>query len=135
MTTHWGEFETPEVQNEEVLPPEIVKLFIMKAMQQDPFRTPLPAPSTAAEQTSEIDLITSETLGLEMDDKVVHTIKLLQHSKQMSQLIEAAKEQTELMADTQINTFPPALEIPDHPIGNVTYKMNYPLQYMDKGYR
>lgn len=134
MKALWGEFRTPEVQNEQIIPAETVKHFIMSAMQQDPFRTPLPASSANRDPMTDLDLISSETLGLEMDSTVINTIKLIQHSKQMSQLIEAAKEQTELMADTQINTFPPALEIPELPPENLTYKLNYPIQYMDKEY-
>lgn len=133
MKALWGEFTTPEVQNEQIIPAETVKQFIMGAMQRDPFRTLLPA-SPSHDPMTDLDLISSETLGLEMDSTVINTIKLIQHSKQMSQLIEAAKEQTELMADTQINTFPPALEIPELSPENLTYKLNYPIQYMDKEY-
>lgn len=132
MSTLWGEFDSPEISNEEVIPAEIVKLFIMKAMQPDGLRTPLSLPPKPAEVKKEA---VSETLGLEMDDRVIHSIKLIKHAKEMSQLIEAAKEQTELMSDTQIQNFPPALDIPVHPIKPPTYKLNLPIQYMDKEFR
>lgn len=135
MSSLWGEFEVPDVPNEEVIPPEIVKLFIMKAMQPDGLRTPLSLPSKSPEKSIKLEGVGSDTVGLEMDDKVVHSIKLIQHIKEMSQLIEAAKEQTELVADTQIQTFPPALDIPVHPIKPPKHKLNHPIQYMDKEYR
>lgn len=133
MTALWGEFETSDMPNEEVIPAEIVKLFIMKAMQQDPYRVPLPLQKPQEQQNDELS--TSETFGLEMDDRVIHTIKLLQHCTEMSQLIEAAKEQTELMADSQINTFPPALSIPLQPVRKCKHKLNYPIQHLNKEFR
>lgn len=133
MTDLWGEFEVSDIPNEEVIPAEVVKLFIMKAMQPDGFRTPLPIPKLSDKSVT-FDMLESETLGLEIDDRVIHSIKLIQHAKEMSQLVEAAKEQTELMADTQIHTFPPALDIPIHSIPPLKHKLNHPIQYMDKEY-
>ncbi|KAK6626109.1 hypothetical protein RUM43_006414 [Polyplax serrata] len=133
MSGLWGEYDVPEVPAEEVIPAEIVKLFIMKAMQPDVLRTPLPLPAKSdADDSVKLDASDSETLGLEMDDTVIHSIKLVQHIKEMTQLIEAAKEQTELMAESQIQTFPPALDIPVHPIKQPKHKLNHPIQYMDK---
>lgn len=123
MANLWGEYSNDQELDKELIPGEIVKFFVMQAMQQDPFRTPPPSVKNC-EKPSDLEVFNNETLGLEIDDRVVHSIKLMQHAKDMRQLIEAAQDQADLLPESQIQSLPPAADIPDHPIPPFKYGLN-----------
>lgn len=141
MSQLWGEFENPEPKD--TVPAEIIKYIIMQAMQQDPLRTPPPNEKPIVKGDPEVDF--SDTRGLDIDDRVVHSVQLIQvvlilykihskiqyfqYSRDMRALIE---EGNTLGTDAQVTTIP---ELPEHPVPPLKHQFNYPLQFMDKDYR
>lgn len=74
MSQLWGEFDDPEPKD--TVPAEIIKYIIMQAMQQDPLRSPPPHEKLVVK--TDPDAPVSDTLGLDMDDRVIHSVKLIQ---------------------------------------------------------
>jgi len=129
MAKLWGELveDDTDGQDREVFPRDIVKYFIIQAMHLNPFRTPPPF-KAATLPDEEAD---QDTQGLGMDDRVIHCIKLLQHAKDMTELIESAKERTE----EELANLPPPMAVPDHPVPPLKHDISRPLRHMNQEFR
>ncbi|XP_071442162.1 STAGA complex 65 subunit gamma isoform X2 [Hetaerina americana] len=128
---HWGEYESLCDNSEEEVDFEEIDAYVdHKALTQDRLKLYLPYDE---DEFGEIVQVPEECV--EMDDRVVHTVKLLQHSRAMKELLSNAyalqngKGQG-VNEDSKYLPEPPLF--PDGPKKSSKLTVNYPFRYLEK---
>ncbi|KAG8226001.1 hypothetical protein J437_LFUL003060 [Ladona fulva] len=124
---YWGEYESLcDNSEDEVTFEELDTHVDHEPVTEDKLKLYLPYDE---EEYGELVQVPEEYV--EMDGMVVHTIKLLQHSRAMKELLNNANAMLQ-NGNEEVKALPEPPLLPDGPKKGPKYSLNYPFRYMEK---